>query len=330
MTKIKKQLFFSSVLMIIYTIIILIYELRNNKLITSNMFDNIVNISQLVVSTFGIIVFLIFSLNKKIVLSKHSKLIMFISILFFIINIVSGILGFIVYGNLDIVKEDKKELPKLKLIQGYNKYIYLFALIFCLIILFSPITIIKGIPGLLFNYAIILFIMIFIFRKQLKRDFNVFIKNFKGYNSLVIKTWIKSLVLLIIISLSIQIITGMNSSTNQETLNKLFNKLPILTALLATLYAPIAEELMFRGIFRKFLNNKWLFILVSGFSFGIVHVIDDFQSVSELLYIFVYGSLGCFLTSLYYKTNNICTNIYFHFLQNSLSVIGMILLYLVR
>ena len=65
------------------------------------------------------------------------------------------------------------------------------------------------------------------------------------------------------------------------------------------IYAPITEELMFRGIFRKFIKNKWLFIFISGLLFGAAHVLDDFQSIGELLYIFVYGSLGCFLAYVY-------------------------------
>ena len=72
---------------------------------------------------------------------------------------------------------------------------------------------------------------------------------------------------------------------------------------------------------------KYVFILVSGILFGLLHVIDDSNTLAEFSYVIVYSSLGMFLASLYYKTNNLFSNILFHFFQNALGVIGMILLY---
>ena len=102
--------------------------------------------------------------------------------------------------------------------------------------------------------------------------------------------------------------------------------MPILVAILSMFYAPIAEELMFRGTIRKFIKNKKTFILVSGILFGLLHVIDDSKTLAEFSYVIVYSVLGIYLSTLYAKTNNLCTNIFMHFLQNTLSVIGMLLL----
>lgn len=328
MEKTKKRLFYSALIALIYIIIINGYAIYKNQFITSNVIENISNIILLILSIFGIVYFFILS-RSKLDLNEHRKMIMFISIIFFILDIISGVLGFISYNDLDVVKKEKRELPKLEDVKGYNKYIYLLALIICLFILFVLSDYLKGIIGFITVYLSILIIMVFVFRKQLIRDFKVFKEYFKEYNALVLKTWGKALLIIVIINLIISITTGIDNATNQESLELLFKKMPILVAILSMFYAPIAEELMFRGVFRKFLKNKWLFILISGYTFGIIHVIDDFQSYSELLYIFVYGTLGCFLASLYYKTNNICTNMYFHFLQNTLSVIGMILLYFI-
>ena len=178
---------------------------------------------------------------------------------------------------------------------------------------------------LFISYLVILLMVLFIFRKDLKRDITFFKKYFREYNSYVLKTYIKSLVVLFVLSLSIKIYTGIENATNQETLNVLFKESPIIVCLLSMVYAPVAEELLFRGIFRKIINNKYLFIILSGFLFGIAHVVDDFKSIEELLYILVYSSLGCFLASIYYKTNNLCANIYFHFIQNTISVIALII-----
>ena len=157
-------------------------------------------------------------------------------------------------------------------------------------------------------------------------DCKIFKEYFREYNILILKTWGKALVTIIIINLIIQIFTNESSATNQKNLQEMFNTLPIAVAALSIIYAPIVEESLFRGVIRKFINNKYLYIIFSGVLFGALHVIDDFQTVQELLYIFVYSALGMYLASLYYKTNNICTNMYMHFLQNTLSVVGMLLL----
>ena len=94
---------------------------------------------------------------------------------------------------------------------------------------------------------------------------------------------------------------------------------------MALILAPFMEELLFRGIIRKVFNNGYLFIIISGLIFGILHVIDDFKSPKELLYILVYSVLGFFMAGVYKKTNNIFTNMLFHFTQNALAVLAMIL-----
>lgn len=326
----RKKLFISAILIFIYTLGVYLYEASKNNLITDSKFDNITNIIQFIVSMVGVIYFLILSFNKKIDLDKQRRPILIFSIIFFIINIISGILGFIVYGNLKPIKREKRELPKLDDVEDYNKYIYLPALALCLFIIFYLLGLSSSIIYTSLCYVSIIVILIFLFRKRLKRDFKVFKEYFKEYSKEVFKTWLKSFTVLLILGIIISITTGLESATNQENLNKLFKSYPLFVAILAMIYAPISEELMFRGIFKKFLKNKWAFILISGFTFGIIHVIDDFQSYKELLFIFTYSTLGCYMASLYYKTNNICTNIMFHFMQNTISIVGMILLQFIK
>ena len=135
-----------------------------------------------------------------------------------------------------------------------------------------------------------------------------------------------SLGIMFVLALSIRIWTGISTATNQRKLSELFSLKPFYVVFLACIYAPLTEELLFRGIFRKIFTKKWLFIILCGVTFGALHVIDDFQSIKELLYILVYSSLGIFLSMTYYKTNNLFTNIYFHFIQNTLAILAMILL----
>lgn len=325
MKKEKKQLLFAIVFMVIYIIFNIFYLQYNGGIISKDKYENISNITIFGLSIIGVIYYFVLLVKNDIDLNKHSKGILIWSIIFFIFNIVSGIFGFIIYSNLDSKKKERRDLPVIELGEYNNKWVCLIALIFCLTLMFFVSNYLNGI-GIIIEYIVIFITMVMLFRKQLLHDFKIFKEYFKEYNSLVIKTWLKALVTIGIIGIIIQLITNINTATNQENLNEMFNNLPILVAILSMIYAPIVEELMFRGVFRKFLNKKYLFILVSGISFGALHVIDDFQSIGELLYIFVYSALGMYLASTYYRTNNICANIYLHFLQNTLGVVGMLIL----
>lgn len=324
MDKNKKLLLFSVIFMVVYLIFdIVTIVLSYNELI-KNITDVISNGLIILLSIVGIIYYLILYFKKDVNLKKHRTFILIFGIIFFILNLISGILSFILYSNLK-EKKEKRELPKLEPATLVNKYAALILFIFSMLLLFVIPNYINLKYGFII-YIVLLIGTIIVFGRQMLHDFKIFKEYFREYNILILKTWGKALVTIIIINLIIQIFTNESSATNQKNLQEMFNTLPIAVAALSIIYAPIVEESLFRGVIRKFINNKYLYIIFSGVLFGALHVIDDFQTVQELLYIFVYSALGMYLASLYYKTNNICTNMYMHFLQNTLSVVGMLLL----
>ena len=318
MEKNKKLLLISSIIMIIFLIpqllISIIFGFGSGGVL-------IYNISMYCLSFIGIILFMYYSISKK---NINRGLELFISIIFFLMNIISGILGFIYFKRTSPYK--KRELPDLEIQYNYPKIVYIIAFLISMALMFVvPIFVNNKIAGVALDITVFL-MMILLFFKDLKRDFKYFREYFREYNSYVLKMFGISLAVMVVLSLSIRLYTGIDTATNQSNLMSSFNKMPIFIILLACIYAPITEELLFRGIFRKIFKNKWLFIILCGVTFGALHVIDDFQSIKELLYILVYSSLGIFLSSVYYKTNNLCTNIYFHFIQNTLAVLAMLLL----
>ena len=278
----------------------------------------------------GIVYQLVLIFNKNIDLSKHRKGILLWGIAFFISNIVSGVLNFIAYSNIKGNKKEKRELPIIEYKQFTNKYICLLGFILCMVMLFILPNYVSSFIGTILIYVGILSVMLFCFGKQLAHDFKYFKEYFKEYMSLTVKTWLKSLVVMMILGIILNIVTNTSGSNNQQVLQQAFNIYPIYIILLSVLYAPFAEELLFRGVIRKFIKSKYVFILVSGVLFGLLHVIDDSKTLAEFSYILVYSSLGIYLASLYYKTNNLWTNITFHFMQNTLGVLGMILLYFTK
>lgn len=318
----RKKLLWSVILVILYFLLVFYIGGFNVK----DKTELIINIITIVLSVIGIVYECILIFNKTIDLNKHKNGVLACSIYFLLVNIISGVMGFSVTKELNGNKKERRELPEIELKEYTNKYICLIAFIICLGILLFGSKIITKFWMLIVFYVVILSLMIGVFYKQLIHDFKIFKSYFKEYFVLILKTWGKALVLIMITTIIIQIITHTTQANNQIALQNLFNSNPVFIAILAMFYAPIAEELMFRGVFRKFIKNKKLFVIVSGVVFGLMHVIDDSKTLAEFSYVFVYSILGIYLAGIYAKTNNLCTNIFMHFMQNTLSVIGMILL----
>lgn len=318
----RKKLLWSVILVILYFLLVFYIGGFNVK----DKTELIINIITIFLSVIGIVYECVLIFNKKIDLNKHKNGVLACSIYFLVVNIISGVIGFSVTKELNGNKKERRELPEIELKEYTNKYICLIAFIICLGILLFGSKIITKFWMLIVFYVVILSLMIGAFYKQLIHDFKIFKSYFKEYFVLILKTWGKALVLIMITTIIIQIITNTTQANNQIALQNSFNSNPVFIAILAMFYAPIAEELMFRGVFRKFIKNKKLFVIVSGVVFGLMHVIDDSKTLAEFSYVFVYSILGIYLAGIYAKTNNLCTNIFMHFMQNTLSVIGMILL----
>ena len=318
----RKKLLWSVILVILYFLLVFYIGGFNVK----DKTELITNIITIVLSVIGIVYECVLIFNKKIDLNKHKNGVLACSIYFLLVNIISGVMGFSVTKELNGNKKEKRELPEIELKEYTNKYICLIAFIICLGILLFGSKIITKFWMLVVFYVVILSLMIGVFYKQLIHDFKIFKSYFKEYFVLILKTWGKALVLIMITTIIIQIITHTTQANNQIALQNSFNSKPVFIAILAMFYAPIAEELMFRGVFRKFIKNEKIFVIVSGVVFGLMHVIDDSKTLAEFSYVFVYSILGIYLAGIYAKTNNLCTNIFMHFMQNTLSVIGMILL----
>lgn len=318
----RKKLLWSVILVILYFLLVFYIGGFNVK----DKTELIINVITIVLSVIGIVYECVLIFNKKIDLNKHKNGVLACSIYFLVVNIISGVIGFSVTKELNGNKKERRELPEIELKEYTNKYICLIAFIICLGILLFGSKIITKFWMLIVFYVVILSLMIGVFYKQLIHDFKIFKSYFKEYFVLILKTWGKALVLIMITTIIIQIITNTTQANNQIALQNSFNSNPVFIAILAMFYAPIAEELMFRGVFRKFIKNKKLFVIVSGVVFGLMHVIDDSKTLAEFSYVFVYSILGIYLAGIYARTNNLCTNIFMHFMQNTLSVIGMILL----
>ena len=266
----------------------------------------------------GTIIFYYYAFSKKNINRFLGYLISFI---LFLGNIVSGILGFIYMIKTNTYK--KRDLPELEILHEYPTIVYILVFLVSLVLLFIVPLFVKSKIIKYILEGLIVLVLIFIFRKDLKRDFKYFKEYFREYSRVTYKYYFICLAVYWITFMAVRLYTGITTATNQVELNEAFSKNPLLVVFMALIIAPFMEELLFRGIFRKVFNNKYLFIISSGLVFGALHVIDDFKNPKELLYILVYSVLGLFMAGVYKKTNNIFTNMLFHFTQNALAVIVM-------
>ena len=90
----------------------------------------------------------------------------------------------------------------------------------------------------------------------------------------------------------------------------------------AGIIGPIVEELVFRKSLKNVFKNKWVFVIISGVLFGLLHVIGfELKTPLELLYILPYGSLGAMFAYMDYEIDSTFPSIIMHMLHNTVLVI---------
>ena len=161
-------------------------------------------------------------------------------------------------------------------------------------------------------------IICLLYRKKLKKDIIDYKKNGTKYFSENGKYWIISLVVMVISNFFIQKISSNGIAGNEQAIRDIMKISPIYIFFSAALYSPIIEELIFRQSIKNIFSNKWVFIIVSGFVFGGLHAITDFQSLTDLLFIIPYSAPGIAFAYMLNRTDNIIVPMSFHFIHNGI------------
>lgn len=177
-------------------------------------------------------------------------------------------------------------------------------------------------------YLLITITYILIYIKDLIKDFNDFKKYYKTILKTTINYWIKGLFIMIVSSYIIELI-NLPINTNQEANANLLASLPLVEALIAVLFAPIYEELVFRRSLFKFTDNKHLYAITTGLIFALIHITSSITSPQDLImliYLIPYSSVGIAFGYAYKKTNNIFGTITVHSIHNAITLIEMIIL----
>ena len=223
-------------------------------------------------------------------------------------------------------------------VKNIIKLIISFVLFFYLSLVIAYIFKLVGINYSDFNYIdyaclntfieLIMFVVVLLFyKKYLKKDLVLFKLNKKDYIKKIISYFLIFLVVkygvtlfssLLLVMLGSDLVT----SENQEAVVTLAKTLPFMMMISTSLLAPFVEEGIFRLGIKKVINNKYLFILVSGLIFGFMHIFPtELPLYVALIESLNYVTMGLLLAYIYNETDNLYVVVIIHALNNLLSML---------
>lgn len=173
---------------------------------------------------------------------------------------------------------------------------------------------------LILSYLSYLIIVILIYYKELMIDFKKYKENFKKIFMKYLPVYILGIILMGMTNIIVSKITNMNISSNETSIREYIKLFPIYMSFSTVIYAPIIEEITFRKIIKNIVDNKYLFIIISGILFGIVHLNTN-PSINDYLMILPYIVMGIDFAYIYNKTDTIFSTIIFHALHNLILLI---------
>lgn len=152
--------------------------------------------------------------------------------------------------------------------------------------------------------------------RDIKKYFKNFFKNF-GYG---VSIWMIGVSLMIVSNLLIAHFVPSAKALNEDAVQDMLRRTPLYASFTACIFAPFMEEMIFRKSLRKVFETDIVFILVSGFLFGLAHNISVIGT-SSIIYIIPYGLFGCVFAYAYAKKKNIFIPIVMHMMHNTILVL---------
>ena len=165
----------------------------------------------------------------------------------------------------------------------------------------------------------ILAVIVFIYYKDIKKNIVDLKNNHKKYFSENFKYWLLALGFTYIANIILFVISG-GISTNEEAVRSVFEVNPLYMFFSALIFAPVVEELVFRHSFRKIFKTDFIYIIISGITFGLLHVVSSATTFVEFLYFIPYSIPGMAFAYMVFKTKNVLVPINFHMFHNGLSL----------
>ena len=179
--------------------------------------------------------------------------------------------------------------------------------------------------GSLIANFLLLFLIILIYYNEIKVDFINYKKNFKKLFLSGGKIFIIGIIIYMIVSIVIVGLFPEGSNESVDSLLYIYDKSPFLLLISTLFYFPIVEELVFKKTFKGFINNKWIFVIVTAVMNGFFEIVfsctDMIGVINALPLVVFYGMLSY----IYYETDNITVSISYRMLFNLIPCIGALL-----
>lgn len=145
--------------------------------------------------------------------------------------------------------------------------------------------------------------------KQLKKEHLVLFKKYLPY-------WFIALAGMAFFNLIANQINGGAIAENENSIRTMFLTKPLFVYFSAVLIAPMIEEIVFRASFYQIFKNKYVFILISGLTFGAIHVLPGLTDLRQLAFIIPYSIPGIVFAYALYDSKNIFVPMGLHFMHN--------------
>ncbi len=168
----------------------------------------------------------------------------------------------------------------------------------------------------LFSNSCLLIGLIFLYWKDLKKEFKIFWEHKMENLDTGFKYWFLGIILMIASNTLILLLLPKANAGNEQAVQEIIHASPWISLISTGILAPFIEEITFRKAFRDMISNNVLFILISGFIFGSLHVVLALNSLYDLAYLIPYCSLGFCFGIIYAKTKTVFTSITFHMIHN--------------
>lgn len=178
-------------------------------------------------------------------------------------------------------------------------------------------------------YLSLTIVFILYYKKDMINNLKDFKKNYKEILKVTFNYWLKGVFIMITSSIIISYLSIPSNTTNQESNITMLKTIPIAEVLMAVVFAPIIEELVFRRSLKDFTKNKHLYAFTSGLIFASIHLISSINSINELVmlvHLIPYSAVGIAFGYAYKKTDNIYGTIILHSIHNAISLLQIIIL----
>ena len=175
------------------------------------------------------------------------------------------------------------------------------------------------------GFMIIIYVLYY---ESLNRDFKNYFKSFRKNFKLSIPYYVIGLIIMIISNNLISFFFTSANANNENAVRTLIDIYPLYMIFSVGIYAPFIEEIIFRKSIKDMVitvkddnkYSKYLYIIISGFIFALLHVLGG-SSWQDYLFIIPYLALGVAFAALYHKTDNIFETIVIHSMHNLIAII---------